>query len=216
MAKQALRIARQVGGQRERSQATERRHVRRILLQHRPKMGFRLTSVIGEESGGRHLDALTLGFAGACPLEGDASIEDLVEVDEDVAVGEPRTRLVRRDFEHRPHLGAGGSEVAARPFCSGPIDPHLGGDRRVRAKPGEARSRRLRLPLIEERDRKEPLGGGMSRVAIEHLSQARFRRPGAPRFQREVQRAKEGGVGNGHGAALRWLPSRRRPSAGGL
>jgi hypothetical protein len=80
--------------------------VTRVCLQDGAKDGLGSLAVSRHERGGGILFAQPLRIGEPCALEGQLRVRIVREVDERIAVRQPRAMMMRHFFQHPPHLGA--------------------------------------------------------------------------------------------------------------
>ena len=114
VAQQSLGFGRTIGTQGERRKSAKRCHVIRILSEDFAEQLLRLAALIRHECGRRRLDPRPLRVGQSRALEGHERIRVLFELDEHIAVCEPRAVMVRVGLEHAPHLARARASWPAR------------------------------------------------------------------------------------------------------
>ena len=104
MTQQALGIVDLVGGNRGCCKTAQCRNVTCVLLEDGAKKSLRSLAIVRHEGDGRLINPLSMRIGEACPLEGNARVRILLEVDQYIAVGKPRVMVPRHFIKHATHF----------------------------------------------------------------------------------------------------------------
>ncbi len=96
----------------------------RILLEDLAEQLLGSAALVHHECGRRRLDPRTLRVGQSSALEGDQRVRVLFELNEHIAVCEPRAVMARIGLEHAPHLlacarGLSGATISPRKIDAG-------------------------------------------------------------------------------------------------
>ena len=131
-----------------------------------------------------------------CALEGDARVRVLLEIDQHIAVGQPRAMMVRASSPApaAPLRAPGGAAVAA--IGARQIHARIGEIRRVRQQRLEGRDAFRDLVLLQQRGAQQPPANRLSgNLCVERTQQpfGRGRAAGAQRRMRLPELLRETG-----------------------
>ncbi len=76
----------------------------RVLLQDTAENSLRALPVVGHEGSRRFLNLGSQGIGEPRTFEGHTRVSVLLEIDEDIAVGEPCEMVMRRFLQHPPYF----------------------------------------------------------------------------------------------------------------